>query len=249
MLFLSLFFAFSFAQNDEAKISNEAQSDSIGFQEKYGLRFGIDLSRLGRTAFTDDYAGFEVNADYRLGKKLYVAGELGFEEKATKTNFLDSSGKGNYFKVGLDYNLYNNWLGMENLIISGLRFGGASFSQTRDRYAVYDTNSQTWGQIQNIERTEFSGLSTLWAELIFGIKAEILNNVFLGINVQLKARLSEKSPSNFENIFIPGFGRTYDSSKVGTGFNYTLSYLLPIYKKTRGNKPNEDLSEDVVEDQ
>ena len=56
------------------------------------MRFGVDLSKLGRTA-KSDYSGFEVNADYRLGRRLYVAGELGFEEKATKTDYLDSSAK------------------------------------------------------------------------------------------------------------------------------------------------------------
>ena len=53
---------------------------------------------------------------------------------------------------------------------------------------------------------------------------------------------------NFENIFIPGFGRTYDSSKVGTGFSYTLSYLLPIYKKARSKKENPDEVETTIEE-
>ena len=121
------------------------------------------------------FSGFEINADYRLGKRLYIAGELGFEEKTTKTDYLDASAKGNYFKAGIDYNLYNNWLGMENLIVSGLRFGVSQFSQTRERYTVYDTNSQTWSQIQNNESMEFSGLTASWVELIFGIKAELFN--------------------------------------------------------------------------
>lgn len=236
-----------FAQKDEEQTADAIKIDSIGFQEKYGLRFGIDLSRLGRTAFETDYSGFEVNADYRLGRRLYLAGELGFEEKSNKTNYLETSAKGSYFKAGVDFNLYNNWLGMENLITSGLRVGISSFSQTRERFTIYDTNSQTWGELQNNDREEFSDLSAAWAELIFGIKAEVLNNVFLGFNVQIKARLSEKSPSNFENIFIPGFGRTYDSSKVGTGFNYTLSYLLPIYKKARSKKETPDETEPTIE--
>jgi hypothetical protein len=217
-----------FGQSD-----SEVVNDSIVIQEKYGLRFGADLSKLARTAFSDDYSGFELVADYRLSKRFYVAGELGFEEKSTETNFLNSSGKGSYFKAGVDYNLYNNWLGMENLIIGGLRLGVSSFSQTLNSYTIYDTNSQTWGQIQSADSNDYSGLTAAWIELVFGIKAEIFNNIFLGFNVQLKGRLSEKSPNNFENLFIPGFGRTYDSSKIGTGINYTISYLLPIYKKSK----------------
>ncbi|MFT7252531.1 MAG: hypothetical protein ACI9FW_002293, partial [Flavobacterium sp.] len=41
-----------------------------------------------------------------------------------------------------------------------------------------------------------------------------------------------KKPNNFDNLFIPGFNRTYDG-KFGTGFNYTVSYMIPIYKKNK----------------
>ena len=66
--------------------------------------------------------------------------------------------------------------------------------------------------------------------------------------MQLKARISEKSPDNFENLYIPGFGRTYDSSKVGTGFSYSISYLLPIYKKDRVKKADLENIEQPLED-
>jgi hypothetical protein len=55
----------------------------------------------------------------------------------------------------------------------------------------------------------------------------------VGINVQLKGRLSEIQPDNFENIYIPGFGRTYDSGKFGVGFGYNISYLVPLIKKDK----------------
>ena len=226
-----------------AQDNSEIANDSVVFQEKYGFRFGADISKLARSAFSESYSGFEVVADYRLSKRLYVAGELGFEEKSSETDFLVSSSKGSYFKVGVDYNLYNNWLGMENLLISGIRLGLSGFTQYVDSFTIYDTNSQTWGQIQSNDATEFSGLTATWIELIFGIKAEIFNNIFLGFNVQLKGRLSETKPDNFENLFIPGFGRTYDSSKIGTGINYTISYLLPIYKKSKTVSKEEALDE------
>jgi hypothetical protein len=53
-------------------------------------------------------------------------------------------------------------------------------------------------------------------------------------------RIADTKINNFENIYIPGFGRTYDSTKIGTGFSYTLSYLLPIYKKGPKKKKNMD---------
>jgi hypothetical protein len=31
-------------------------------------------------------------------------------------------------------------------------------------------------------------------------------------------------------LYIPGFNRTYDGD-FGVGFNYTVSYFIPLYKK------------------
>lgn len=216
------------SQNEEKNIINDSL---IGFNQKYGIRAGFDLSKLGRTIFDSYYSGFEINADYRITKSLYIAGELGFENKKTDTDYLISKASGSYFKAGIDYNLYNNWAGMENLIFSGFRVGISSFGQDREEYKIYDSYNQTWGEISNQENLEFNGLASTWIELLFGVKTEIINNLFLSFNVQLKVRLTETNPNNFENIFIPGFGRTYDSTKIGTGINYSISYLIPIFKK------------------
>ena len=216
------------SQNQEKTNSNDSL---VGFNQKYGIRVGFDLSKLGRTFFDSYYNGFEISGDYRIGKSLYIAGELGFENKETDTYYLNSKASGSYFKAGVDFNLYNNWVGMENLIISGFRIGVSSFSQDRQEYKIYDAYNQTWGEVQNQENLEFSGLASTWIELLFGVKTEIINNLFLSFNVQLKVRLTETNPNNFENIFIPGFGRTYDSTKIGTGINYSISYLIPIFKK------------------
>ena len=51
--------------------------------------------------------------------------------------------------------------------------------------------------------------------------------------MQLRGRVSENEPDNFENIYIPGFDRTYDSGNFGIGFGYNISYLIPLYKKDK----------------
>ena len=182
---------------------------------------------------TPDYMGFEINGDYRLSKRLYIAGEIGSEKKTSTNNYLSSTAKGTYLKAGVDYNMYENWAGMENLIYSGLRFGLANFNQNLNSYTIYDTNSQTWGPHEITESERFSGLTTGWLELLLGVKAEVLKNLFLGVNFQLKGRLFETAPNNFENIYIPGFGRTFDSGSFSSGLGYTISYLIPLYKRDR----------------
>ena len=231
--FISILMYLSVFLNLNAQEENASVSDSIVVQEKYGLRLGLDASKLICSFIESDYNGFEINGDYRLGKRLYVAGELGAEEKTTATPYLNSTAKGSYFKGGLDYNMYENWAGMDNMVYSGIRFGISNFSQTLNNYTIYDTNSQTWGPHEITESERFSGLTTGWLELLLGVKAEVLKNLFLGVNFQIKGRLFETAPNNFENIYIPGFGRTFDSGSFSSGLGYTISYLIPLYKRDR----------------
>jgi hypothetical protein len=209
-------------------------ADSTIIKQKYGLRLGTDIGKLLRTVLQDDYSGFEVIGDFRLTDKIYLAGEIGIEERTGSDDFIDVTSQGTYLKVGFDYNLYRNWLNMDNMIFAGFRLGGSAFSQTLNSYSIYDVNNQYWDGTVTIDSSEeFDGLSATWAELVFGIKAELVNNLYMGLNVQLKGRITESEPDNFENLWIPGFNRTFDSGVFGWGFGYTLSYRIPVYKKDK----------------
>ena len=76
-----------------------------------------------------------------------------------------------------------------------------------------------------------SNLNAIWIEFMFGMKTEIFNNLFLGFELQLKNVIKQKNIQNITNFYIPGFNKTYDSSGLGAGFSYTVSYLLPVIKK------------------
>ena len=224
--FIFLFSANIIAQNDTIV------NDTIVYKLKYGLRLGADINKLVRSFVDDDYKGFEINGDYRLTKNLYVAGELGTEEKITETDYLKTITSGSYFKAGVDYNVYENWFGMENMIFGGLRVGLATFKQERNSYTIYNTD-QYWEPFTTSEPKEFSGLSALWAELVVGIKTELFNNLYIGINARVKSLISDDQPDNYENIYIPGFNKTYDSSSIVVCFGYNISYLIPLYKKDK----------------
>lgn len=208
-------------------------NDSVIFKQSYGLRLGGDISKLFKSFLDDDYKGLEVNGDYRLTKKLYLAGELGIEEKTTSEDYLTTTAKGSYFKAGVDYNSYINWLDMENMIYGGFRVGLSSFSQTLNSFTVYNTNQYWQQQFTDNPNIEFKGLSAMWAELIVGIKVETINNLYVGFNFQLKGMITNDEPDNFANLHVPGFNKIYDSGRLGTGFGYTISYLIPIYKKNK----------------
>ena len=246
-IFVLVFISVTFSQEENTDVPLEddisVSNDSSVIKQRYGIRFGADISKLIRTALDDDYQGFEINADYRLNYRWYLAGELGNEERTLDSEQLNTTTRGSYFKAGVDYNLYRNWLDMENMIFVGFRVGASTFSQTLNSGTIFDVNNQYFGDLQAVNSQEFKGLSAIWGEIMLGIKAEVLNNLFMGLNLQLKFLASETSPDNFENLYIPGFNRTYDSGIIGGGFGYTISYLIPIYKKAKPSK-KEDTRED-----
>lgn len=219
----------------ESQTEKEAvANDTLVYKQKYGLRLGGDFGRVIRSFVDKDYSGFEINGDYRLSKDVYLAGEIGTEERTIKTDFLDVTATGSYFKVGADFNSYTNWLDMQNMIYFGGRVGVSTFSQTLNQITIYDPNRDFFNEpFSQTPNQEFDGLSAIWAELIVGIKAELFTNLYMGLNMQLKSLITQDQPVDFENLYIPGFNRTYDSGSIGLGFGYTLSYLIPIYKKDK----------------
>ncbi|MEO6348286.1 MAG: DUF6048 family protein [Aquaticitalea sp.] len=216
-----------------SQLENQTEQDTIIYKQKYGLRLGIDISKPVRSFLDDNYTGLEIMGDYRLTKDIYLAGELGTEEHTDITDYLNVTAKGSYFKAGVDYNFYQNWLDMENMIYGGFRVGVSSFNQTLNSYTVYNTDQYYNEPYTVTDSKEFNGLSAIWAEMIIGMKVEIFNNLYVGINAQLKGRITEDQPENFGNLYIPGFNKVYDSGRFGVGFGYNVSYLIPIYKKDK----------------
>ncbi len=198
--------------------------------EKFGVRAGIDINKIVKSATDDDYKGLSISGDIRLKESFYVYSEIGNEEKQISSDYLNSSVKGTYLKFGVNFKM-NNDIRTQNIVYSGFNFGYSNFDQNISRYTIYNTNSTYWGESTINESKNLSNLNALWIELVFGLKTEILNNLFLGFELQLKNVIKQKNIQNISNLYIPGFNRTYDSSGLGAGFSYTVSYLIPIIKK------------------
>ena len=198
--------------------------------EKFGVRAGIDINKIVKSATDDDYKGLSISGDIRIKESFYVYSEIGNEEKQISSDYLNSSVKGTYLKFGVNFKM-NNDIRTQNIVYSGFNFGFSNFDQNINRYTIYNTNSTYWGESTINKPKNLSNLNALWFELVFGLKTEILNNLFLGFELQLKNIIKQKNIQNISNLYIPGFNRTYDSSGLGAGFSYTVSYLIPIIKK------------------
>lgn len=212
-------------------LAQEQQSDTIPpIKKPYGLRVGGDIGKIARTAFDKNYKGFSINGDLRISKKFYLAAELGSEKKNWNKDYLVADIEGSYFKAGIDYNAYTNWLDMNNSIFVGFRYGFSNFKEKLLSYRIYTTHQELPTSIREVN-TAFDNLNLHWVEFQFGVKTELLKNLFLSLHLEVKASISEKQPDNFGILYAPGFNRTYDNSSFGVGYGYTLTYLIPILRK------------------
>lgn len=244
--FISLFFGmlFTLGISQESKPIDLQSKDTIQRTERYGLRVGIDLSRPILSFIDNNYTGLEFVGDYRLKDKLYIAAEIGNEER-TQTEDLDGidlynyTTNGSYIKLGVDHNTYKNWFGEQNLVTIGGRLAFSSFSQTLNNFRIYETNrdfnEETFFQL-GTEPQEFSGRTAAWLEFVLGYKARLFGNLYGGVSIRLAYLVSNSDEEGFPNLWIPGFNKVTDGSNFGVGYNYTISYFLPLYKKAKKKK-------------
>ena len=241
-ILILLFCSIGFSQEE----STETQKDSITRKYSYGLRVGVDLSRPVLSFFKDNYTGLELVGDFRLTERWWLAAELGNEERKREETLEESTlytytASGSYLKAGADYNTYANWYGMRNQIHIGGRLAFSTFDQTLENFRYFNSNrffSPDEFVLGSGEAQEFGGRNATWLEFVVGMKAEIFKNVYVGVTARLGHLVTFKD-DGFRDLWIPGFNKVTEGAKWGVGYNYTLSYFLPLYKKVRKKKQEE----------
>ena len=180
----------------------------------------------------EDYKGLVIVGDYRLFEKIHLAFELGNEEKFIKNEVLNFNTRGTFFKAGINYNVFKNLQDLENEIYVGFRFGSSKFDHQLNSFTIYNID-QYWNQ-NNIENPiSFDNLSANWLELIVGFKAQVIKNFYMGLNLNVSRLLKQKSPENFNNLYIPGFNKVLENNNIGVGLSYTIQYQIPLFRKTK----------------
>jgi len=214
------------------EIVEEEVVDTIMKREKksYTVRFGVDLSKPVMAQLNKDYFGLELVGDIRLFSEFYGAIELGNEKKTQQSEQINYTTTGNYIKLGFDYNLFKNWKGMNNAIYMGLRIGNSFHKQKVNEYEPYQVNHYWPAEIikKSPEIREQDALSARWVEVVTGIKVKMINNIYMGFSLRLNRLLSDTRPYNFDNLHIPGFNKKTDENVWGAGFNYTITYAIPV---------------------
>lgn len=231
LFFISLIVSTISIQAQEEAVDVVTELDTIQKNQIYGIRVGIDISRPIFSFIDDNYIGFEIVADARFYHNFYVALEFGFDDKNTIEDYLNFSTNGSYAKLGVNYNAYDNWPGMNNEIVIGVRYGFSTFSQTLNSYIPNVYGTYFIGDTKTVD-TEYTDLTAQWAEFVLGLKVETAKNLFLGFSFRFETMITSKEPENFRNMYVPGFNRVYQNN-LGFGFDFTVSYLIPLKRKAK----------------
>jgi len=211
-------------------------SDSLVVKDKLlninKLNLGLDLFKPIKSSSDGDNLNYEIVGDLQLTENLYLAGEYGLVDKLIEDENINFNSSGSFLRIGFNYNMFNNWVGMDNSIYLGLRYATSNFSNKIIDYTVRNQDSYFSNLVDSEYQTiEYSDLSGNWIEIVAGLKVETFNNVYLGFSLRLNKLLSNSKPDNFDTLFIPGFNKVTDDNTFGSGFNYTLTYSIPLRKR------------------
>ena len=232
-IFIFSLFTINFIVGQE--IENK-KTDSIIVKKKLinidKLSIGIDLYNPIYSSINNDDLSYELITSLRIFEDFSIASEIGSLDRYIEDENVNFTSTGEYIKFGFDYNLFNNWIGMDNSIYLGMRFATSSFNNKIDSYNLRNPDSYWSNDVtSNYETINHSDQNANWIELLVGIKVETIKNIYLGINLRLNRLLSNTSPNNFNNLYIPGFNKVTDDNSWGSGFNYTLTYSIPLKKR------------------
>ncbi len=225
----------SLAQQNE----NLPIDDSLNLRKvkSINLRVGFDLYRTILSRVSNDFEGFEIVGDLKVGEDFFIALELGNLETTKQVEQVNFTTSGSYLKMGFDYNMFENLEGMNNHITIGARIGSSKHNQILNSYTILD-RTRYWSTsdlpvTNGFATGERPDLNSLWFEVVLNFKVQILKNIYSGVSLRLNRLINDKIPSNFDNIYIPGFNKKTQDNVFGAGFNYTLTYNFSLLSKKK----------------
>jgi hypothetical protein len=207
---------------------------------KYGFRVGLDLSRIPMHYLNPYRTDLEIHTDVRVDSDLYVALDGGWNRtRLDNKPVFQYNSQGVFLKAGVDYNLMKRKFPAEaNLLYLGFRYGIARMQR---QIPAYQVNDPYWGDFEG----HFSSKTLLpqWAELLVGIKAEVLNNLFVGWSLHTRILITQNLDPQVRPYLIPGFGKA--TTNAVFDMSYEVSYRIPLWspkpkKKTPKKEPEKN---------
>ena len=219
--------------------SNPAEADTVDFNyldtipvyvRMKGLRLGLDVSQIANSFMNTGQSGLSASVDFEYRDNMYLVAELGYTryelEKTDPSLSYLYTASGSFLKLGFDYNLgkasnpYH-----KDMVFIGMRLAGSSYSHEINQVVMREGywDSEITGNVPSLSET------ALWTEVVFGAKAELFKNFFIGTSIAGRFKLYGSKSDMLGSQHIPGYGKGYK------GFNFSaavsLYYTLPIWKQ------------------
>lgn len=217
----SLFFPTS-AQAQEAKTPVEEEEKEAPFFQ--GVYAGVDIFGFMSKAFGSDITTTEVSLEANLMNRFFPVLEIGYGSMDTTNDETDIHYKASapFFRVGVNYNIFNKKPHLPGYFTVGLRYGFSSFDYDVQAPDMVDPN---WGHTSVPVVYEGVKSKVSWAELVIGLKTNVYKDFYMGFTVRYRSRLSMTKNEYSEPYYIPGYGRGKPNN---FGITYNLVYKLPF---------------------
>ncbi|MDR1154314.1 MAG: DUF6048 family protein [Bacteroidales bacterium] len=187
-----------------------------------GIRVGVDISKLLLPViYSGEQMGFEATADMYIKGNLFGVAEAGWLYVDLNRDAYHYRENGLYGKIGVDYNLLKSRRPYSNdIVYAGVRYGLSVFSQQADQVTI---PGYFWPDATG-HRIPKSTMQAQWLELLFGVKAEVLKNLYVGLTFRFKFKTVSPGDDDSIPYRIPGYGN--GNSGFALGINYQVSYNI-----------------------
>ena len=221
LLLLALILAVTLSAQ-EVSPEEESGRDTL---RTYGPRFGVDLARIYYLFDSPQQIGAEFSADFEIYRNIYPVFELGYNNMSEEKDLFNYQSGGTYGRAGIDYNILSlKERSAHHTITLGFRYGMSIFSHRIEDILI---PHEYWGDFMT-EAYE-NNLTGHWLELVFGMKAEVFSNFFLGWAFRYKILLNPEMDPLMLPEMIPGYGSGGEDRVFG--ISYSMYYKIPLFKK------------------
>jgi hypothetical protein len=191
-----------------------------------GISVGADLSRFVVPFIDSTRYCWEFSGDYEIIKDLFLVAEIGSETSNIKTGSYDYFSAGGYTRLGVDYNYMKHIAAdSKDKMFVGLRYGFTTFYHEANNIWIKDA---VWGNYSG-GSIPANWLAANWLEVTTGMRARLFNNFYLGWSARLRIKAGVTADATLYPYSIPGYGKPWNNTWIG--FNYSLYYKIPLYKK------------------
>lgn len=209
--------------------------DEVYYPLYNGVSVGVDLWGSGSKLLGGDFLSMEVIVDVNLKNRFFHIAEIGYGSTDTwSENGIHYKSSAPYFRIGMDYNtLFKKKF--DHKLLVGLRYGATSFKYDVEAPSVSDPIfggslgnpnlvDNIWGGSLPFNYKGMKG-SMQWLEFCVGIRAHVLDALYMGWSIRFKFRMSSSPDEHGDPWYVPGYGK-YGSNTMGV--TYTITCKLPF---------------------